>query len=263
MCDYEKRGNMNKTISGGEKRGMRLDKLIASEGISRQEAKKLIAGGRVTVDGKTIKDPGFSVTEENEISVGGEAIAHKKHIHLMIHKPAGVLTATEDARGQKTVADFLPYAFLKRKIGPVGRLDKDVTGLVLMTTDGQLAHRLISPKWEITKRYRARVEGRLDETCIEAFKNGIAFKDFTSMPAGLEILSAEDHESVCLVYVKEGKFHQVKRMLQAVGHPVIHLHRERIASIELDKALEEGQYRELTDEEIGQLYALTEMNEHG
>lgn len=244
-------------------RCMRLDKLVADTGISRLDAKKLIAGGRVTVDGKVQKDPGFSVTEANEVSVGGESITHKAHIHIMIHKPGGVLTATEDARGQKTVADFLPFAFLKRKIGPVGRLDKDVTGLVLMTTDGQLAHRLISPKWEVTKRYRAVVEGKLDEECVLAFKTGIEFKDFTAKPAGLEILSANEDESVCLVYVTEGKFHQVKRMLQAVGHPVKHLHREKIAMIELDESLAEGEWRELTDSEIHDLYVLTEMNEDG
>ena len=152
---------------------------------------------------------------------------------------------------------------LKRKIGPVGRLDKDVTGLVLMTTDGQLAHRLISPKWEVTKRYRAVVEGKLDEECVLAFKTGIEFKDFTAKPAGLEILSANEDESVCLVYVTEGKFHQVKRMLQAVGHPVKHLHREKIAMIELDESLAEGEWRELTDSEIHDLYVLTEMNEDG
>lgn len=239
---------------------MRLDKLVSMIGFTRSEAKKLIASGRVKAEGTVLRDPGANVGEDAELEIGGEVFSVQKHIHVMIHKPAGVLTATEDARGQKTVADLLPDVFLKRGIGPVGRLDKDVTGLVIMTTDGQLAHRLISPKWEMTKRYRAVVEGKLDENCVAAFERGIEFKDFTSKPAKLEILSAGAEESVCLVYVTEGKFHQVKRMLGAVGHPVIHLHREKIAMIELDKDLGEGQWRELTREEINELYVLTEMN---
>ena len=234
---------------------MRLDKLVSMIGFTRSEAKKLIVSGRVKAEGTTLRDPGANVKEDIDIEIGGEVFSVKKHIHVMIHKPAGVLTATEDGKGAKTVADFLPEVFLKRGIGPVGRLDKDVTGLVLMTTDGQLAHRLISPRWEVTKRYRAKVEGRLDDACVSAFRNGIAFKDFTAKPAELEILSAEDHESTCLVYVK--------RMLQAVGHPVIHLHREKIAMIELDENLSEGQWRELTQSEIRELYVLTEMNENG
>ena len=242
---------------------MRLDKLVSMIGFTRSEAKKLISSGRVKAEGQVLRDPGANVKEDASLEIGGEVFSVKKHIHAMIHKPAGVLTATEDGKGARTVADFLPEVFLKRGIGPVGRLDKDVTGLVLMTTDGQLAHRLISPRWEVTKRYRALVEGRLDEKCISAFENGIEFKDFTAKPAGLEILSAGDGESACLVYVTEGKFHQVKRMLQAVGHPVIHLHREKIATIELDGNLSEGQWRELTDEEIHELYVLTEMNENG
>lgn len=240
---------------------MRLDKLVSMIGWTRSEAKKLIVSGRVKAEGTVLRDPGANVKEDAELEIGGEVFSVKKHIHVMIHKPAGMLTATEDGKGQRTVADLLPEVFLKRGIGPVGRLDKDVTGLVLMTTDGQLAHRLISPKWEMTKRYRATVEGRLDEKCISAFENGIAFKDFTAKPAKLEILSAQEDGSVCLVYVTEGKFHQVKRMLQAVRHPVIHLHREKIAMIELDKNLSEGEWRELTPEEIHELYVLTEMNE--
>ncbi len=240
---------------------MRLDKLVSMLGFTRSEAKKLIASGRVKAEGNTLRDPGANVKEETELEIGGEVFSVKKHIHVMIHKPAGVLTATEDGKGAKTVADFLPEVFLKRGIGPVGRLDKDVTGLVLMTTDGQLAHRLISPKWEVTKRYRATVEGKLDMNCVSAFEKGIAFKDFTAKPARLEILSVNDEESECLVYVTEGKYHQVKRMLDRVGHPVKRLHREKIAMIELDEALSEGEFRELTENEIHELYVLTEMNQ--
>ena len=262
MCETQIRGMMNKTPERRKKGEiMRLDKLVSMLGFTRSEAKKLISSGRVKIDDSILRDPGANVKDDASIEIGGEIYNVKKHIHVMIYKPSGVLTATEDHKGARTVADFLPEALLRRGIGPVGRLDKDVTGLVIMTTDGQLAHRLISPKWEVTKRYRATVEGKLDEKCVSAFQTGIQFKDFTSKPAGLEILSANENESVCLVYVTEGKFHQVKRMLQAVGHPVITLHREKIAMIELDENLSEGEWRELTDDEVKKLYILTEMNE--
>lgn len=238
---------------------MRLDKRVSMAGVTRSEAKKLIARGLVKVNGAVVRDGGANVCESAEVTVGSEAVSVKKHIHLMLHKPAGVISATEDAKGAATVADLLPDNVRRRAPGPVGRLDKDVTGLILMTTDGQLAHRLISPKWEMTKRYFARVEGRLDDACVSAFEKGIPFKDFTAKPARLEILSADDEISLCHVFVTEGKFHQVKKMLHAVGHPVISLHREAIAAIELDPALSEGEWRYLTEDEENYLYKLTEM----
>ena len=143
----------------------------------------------------------------------------------------------------------------------MGRLDKDVTGLILLTTDGQLAHRLISPKWKMDKKYLAAVEGRLDETCVRRFLEGVPLKDFTCEPAGLRILRAGDEESLCEVTVHEGKYHQVKRMLAACGHPVLALSRRSIAGIELDKSLGEGEWRYLTEEERASLYRLTELEE--
>jgi len=238
---------------------MRLDKMVSMTGVTRSEAKKLISKGFVRINGEIVRDPSANVPEGRALTVGSETVSVKKHIHIMSHTPQGVLTATEDAKGAATVSDFLPPAVLKRNIGPVGRLDKDVTGLVRMTTDGQLAHRLISPKWEMTKRYRAIAEGRVDEKCVKAFENGIPFKDFTAKPAHLEIVQADDQTSECLVYVSEGKYHQVKRMLQSVGHPVIKLHRESIAGIELDPSLASGEWRELTEDEAAYLYKLTEM----
>ena len=178
----------------------------------------------------------------------------------MLNKPAGCLTATEDGRGA-TVMDLLPEPLRKRGLGPVGRLDKDVTGLILLTTDGQLAHRLISPRWKMDKKYLATVEGRLDEACVRRFLEGVPLKDFTCEPAGLRILHAGDEESLCEVTVHEGKYHQVKRMLAACGHPVIALSRRSIAGIELDKSLGEGEWRYLTEEERASLYRLTELEE--
>ncbi len=237
---------------------MRLDKMIALTGISRKDAKKILSSGRVKVNGCVMRDAGANVPDDAEIEIGGVKADIRKELHIMIYKPAGVLTATEDAHGEKTVLSLLPESLWNRKIGPVGRLDKDVTGLVILTTDGQLAHRLISPRWEHEKEYIAQVEGRLDEKCVQAFREGIPFKDFTAKPAGLEIIEAADTQSICRVRVTEGKYHQVKRMLLSVGHPVLTLHRESIAGIRLDPILEPGQWRYLTKEETDHFYTITE-----
>ena len=233
---------------------MRLDKAVALSGATRSEAKKLIAAGRVTVDGMPVRDSGAQV-EPGQVRVDGAAVAASAELHLMINKPAGVITATED-RSLPTVLDLLPEALRRRGPGPVGRLDRDVTGLVLLTTDGQLAHRLISPKWKAEKLYRARCEGRLDAGDVEAFAAGMALSDFVAKPAKLEILSASDAESCADVILTEGKFHQVKRMFAAVGHPLIALERRRIGGVALDESLAPGEYRELTGDEIAGLRAL-------
>ena len=167
----------------------------------------------------------------------------------MVNKPAGVLTATEDRR-LPTVLDLLPEEMRRRGPGPVGRLDRDVTGLVLLTTDGQLAHRLISPKWKAEKVYRARCEGRLTEVEVKRFAEGVALSDFVARPAGMAILEAGDEFSVADVTLSEGKFHQVKRMFAAVGHPLTALERWRIANVVLDAALEPGGFRALTEDEV-------------
>ena len=243
-------------------RKMRLDRLLSRNGFSRKEAAALVKAGRVTVDGRASGDAAMQIDLDSaRVCLDGKALRTAKHLHLMLNKPSGVLTATQDPRGQATVADFLPKSFLALDVGPVGRLDKDVTGLVLMTTDGQLAHRLISPRWEQDKIYVARVEGRLTEADVARMAEGIALKDFTCAPAKLEIIEAGDEQSLCEVTVHEGKYHQVKRMLGALGHPVTALHRRSIAGIELDGALEAGQWRKLTDAEKAHLYAVTELEE--
>jgi len=171
----------------------------------------------------------------------------------MVNKPAGVLTATEDRR-LPTVLDLLPAPLRRRGLGPVGRLDRDVTGLVLLTTDGQLAHRLISPKWKAEKQYRARCEGRLTANEVEAFAQGIPLSDFTARPARLAIIQAGDEASTADVVLTEGKFHQVKRMFAATGHPLVALERLRIGPLVLDPALGPGQWRRLTEGEADALY---------
>ena len=233
---------------------MRLDKAVALTGMTRSEARKAVAAGRVWVDGRVERDPAAQV-EPERVALDGAPAGVSAELHLMVNKPAGVLTATEDRR-LPTVLDLLPEALRRRGPGPVGRLDRDVTGLVLLTTDGQLAHRLISPRWKAEKVYRARCEGRLGPEAVAAFAAGVELSDFTARPAKLEILEAADGESLAEATLTEGKFHQVKRMFAAVGHPLIALERRRIGCVALDESLAPGAYRPLTPEELAGLRAL-------
>ena len=250
---------------------MRLDKALSLAGYTRSEAKALIARGRVCVSGEAVRDAGRSV-QPCEVTLDGSPIDAQQEVYLMLHKPAGVVTATEDKR-LPTVVSLLPEIYRRRKIGPVGRLDRDVTGLVLLTTDGQLAHRLISPRWKAEKQYRARCEGALDAGDVEAFAAGLELSDFTAAPAKLEILeagetsladvilTADEEASTALVTLTEGKFHQVKRMFAAVGHPLISLQRLRIGCVTLDEALAPGQFRRLTDAEISGLKQSAQLSD--
>lgn len=234
---------------------MRLDKYVSLTGPSRKQARGLILTGRVAVNGAVSRDCALSVSMDDRVTLDGELLGAKSELYLMVHKPAGMLTATEDAHGQPTVIDLLPDALKKRGPGPVGRLDKDVTGLVLMTTDGQLAHRLISPKRHVEKVYLAVVSGTPDEGDVARFAAGLPLSDFTAMPARLTVI-APGSEALCEVVVTEGKFHQVKRMFAAIGHPVLRLSRLSIGGVSLDAALAEGQWRELTEDEVERLKGL-------
>ena len=237
---------------------MRLDKAISMAGYSRSEAKELISRGRIRVNGEAVRNAGLNV-QPDQITLDGLPLEIDTEIYLMIHKPAGVVTATED-KFLPTVVSLLPDNLQRRKIGPVGRLDRDVTGLVILTTDGQLAHRLISPKWKAEKLYRAECEGRLTEEDVAAFAAGLELSDFTARPAKLEILSAGEESSIADVILTEGKFHQVKRMFAAVGHPLTGLSRLRIGCVALDESLSPGQYRKLTEEEIAGLKKMSGLN---
>lgn len=235
---------------------MRLDKAVSLFGLTRSEARKAIAAGRVSVAGQPARDPGQPVAAA-DVLLDGESAAPEE-LYIMVNKPAGVLTATEDRRFS-TVIDLLPEPLRRRGLGPVGRLDRDVTGLVLLTTNGQLAHRLIAPKWKAEKRYRARCEGRLGESDAAAFAAGLALSDFTARPAKLEILEANDDASLADVTLTEGKFHQVKRMFAAVGHPLLSLQRRRIATLALDETLPEGGWRMLNSNEVDALMEQCEL----
>lgn len=230
----------------------RLDKLLAGTGKwSRREVKALVRQGLVRVDGRLAAsaedklDPAAAI-----ITVAGETISLCRFTYVMLHKPAGVLTATED-RKQPTVLDLLPPELRRIGLAPVGRLDKDTEGLLLLTNDGELAHRLLSPKYHVDKRYLARVDGELSATDAEAFARGMTLGDgLECLPAGLELLP--DH--ACIVTLREGKFHQVKRMLAARGAPVLYLKRLSMGPLVLEDSLAAGAYRLLRAEEILALY---------
>ena len=230
---------------------MRLDKAVAMTGLTRSEARKAIAAGRVQVDGRPVRDGAMQV-QPGQVRIDDAAPVEAGELYIMVNKPAGVLTATEDRR-MPTVLDLLPAPLRRRGLGPVGRLDRDVTGLVLLTTDGQLAHRLISPKWKAEKQYRARCEGMLTDREVEAFAQGIPLSDFTARPARLALVQTSDEGSMAHVILTEGKFHQVKRMFAAVGHPLVALERLRIGPLALDPTLGPGQWRHLTGEEVDAL----------
>lgn len=230
---------------------MRLDKLLSALGVSsRSQCREMLRSGRVLINGKTAKDPGMAVSEKDEVTLDGSPLDTRLTRHVMLYKPAGVLTAAEDGR-QKTVMDLLPPVYRALGCMPAGRLDKDTTGLLLLTTDGELAHRLLSPQRHVDKVYRAKVEGTLTAADAAAFAAGVALRDFTALPANMELLAPD----TARVTVREGKYHQVKRMFGALGKPVAALHRERFGPLALDETLAPGQYRELTEEEAAALYA--------
>ena len=225
----------------------RLDKIISATGKkSRREVREMVRQGRVLVDGKPAPAADMKVDPQTAvILLDGEPPGYEEFTYVMLHKPAGVLTATEDRR-QETVLDLLPPELRRRALSPVGRLDKDTEGLLLLTNDGQLAHRLLSPKSHVDKVYYARVDGALEPGDIAAFAAGMTLGDgLECLPAGLEILSPTE----ALVTLREGKFHQVKRMLAARGKPVLYLKRLSMGRLRLDPALAPGAWRMLTEEE--------------
>ena len=226
---------------------LRLDKIIAASGrYSRREVKQLIRQGRVLVDGVPARSPEDKADPETEeIAVDGEVLPYRRYTWVMLHKPAGVLSATEDGRG-KTVLDLMPEELRRRTLFPVGRLDKDTEGLLLLTNEGGLAHDLLSPRHHVDKEYFVRVEGELTEEDCRAFAAGMTLDDgLRCLPAGLEILRAGP-VSEAHVTLREGKFHQIKRMLAQRGKPVLYLERVRMGPLGLDPALARGEFRHLT-----------------
>jgi len=234
--------------------GLRIDKMLANMGYgTRKEVKKMLKSGVVKIDGVVVKDPKTQVNPtEQVITVWGEEVEYKEFIYLMMNKPPGVISATEDMV-EETVIDlleeedrvFLPF--------PVGRLDKDTEGLLLLTNDGQLAHQLLSPKKHVPKTYFAVIDGAVTEEDVAAFRRGVVLDDgYKTKPAELVILKSGLRSDV-EVTITEGKFHQIKRMFRAVGKRVVYLKRIQMGPLVLDPSLDVGQYRELTDEEVEML----------
>lgn len=229
----------------------RLDKFLSDSKVaSRRELRQIIRAGRVRVGERVVREPEYKVDEKNdEIFLDGVRVGGARRIVLMFHKPAGFVTSTADPR-DRTVMELLPPQY--RDLTPVGRLDKDTEGLLLLTDDGELAHRLLSPKHHVDKRYYARVDGALGPEDVAAFASGMTLGDgLECLPAGLEPLEP----GACIVTLREGKFHQVKRMLAARGAPVLYLKRLSMGPLVLDEALPVGAFRELTAAETATLRA--------
>lgn len=223
----------------------RLDKLMSATGKwSRKEAKALIKAGRVLVNGTPAKSGEDKLDPQSaRVLVDGEDLGYRTYTYVMLNKPAGILTATEDRR-QKTVLDLLPRELQRQGLAPVGRLDKDTVGLLLLTNDGLLAHRLLSPKSHVDKVYYVRLDKPLAQRDCDAFAQGITLADGTiCLSAGLELLN-DGHEA--LVTLHEGKFHQIKRMVASRGSSVCFLKRVSFGPLKLDNSLKEGDFRLLT-----------------
>ncbi|MBE7012064.1 MAG: rRNA pseudouridine synthase [Ruminococcaceae bacterium] len=230
---------------------MRLDKFLCDAGIgSRKDIKKLIKSGDVRVEGRSKVRPEDHIDpKSDEVFFGGKKILYKEFIYLMMNKPQGYISATFDKR-LPTVLDIVPEEFAHYDLFPAGRLDIDTEGLLLLTNDGQLAHNILSPKKHIPKTYFARVSGRVTPKDIEAFKNGVIIDgDIKTKPAVLEILLSDEISEINLT-ITEGKFHQVKRMFEAVGKEVIYLKRIKMNKLSLDDTLALGETRELNETEI-------------
>ena len=257
---------------------MRLDKFLSGMGAgTRTEIKKAVKAGLVTVDGAVAKDPGMQVSEDSAVTFRGEPVVYEQFVYYMMNKPAGVISASDDSR-EETVVDLIDEQ--KRKdLFPAGRLDRDTEGLLLITNDGALAHRLLSPKHHVDKRYYAEVSGTVTEDDVQAFADGLVLPDgLECLPAKLEVLRAADddeevssdesspedisHEVEFLatseveVVIQEGKFHQIKRMFAARGMEVLYLKRLTMGPLVLDDTLEPGEYRRLTEKELQSLKEL-------
>lgn len=230
----------------------RLDKRLSATGCwSRKEARELIRAGRVTADGAVLRQPEAKVEENTDLRVDGVPVEGGGPVYLMLHKPAGLVSATEDAR-EKTVLDLLPERYQRLGLFPAGRLDKDTEGLLLMTNDGPLAHRLLAPKSHVDKVYYVEVDGVLDAADAAAVEEGITLADgYTCLPGTLELLEGGGRAYITL---REGKYHQIKRMMAARGKPVTYLKRVRFGPLVLDETLPKGGWRALTEEEISALF---------
>ena len=233
----------------------RVDKVLANLGCgSRTDIKKMCKNREVSIDGEMIKDSSYKFDpKESVIKVNGEQVKYREYIYLMMNKPQDIISATHDNL-HETVIDIIDNEFSAFDPFPIGRLDKDTEGLLLISNDGKLAHKLLSPKKHVGKTYYAEVEGEVTEADIESFKEGVYIDEkYKTLPAKLKILESGKQSKIELT-IMEGKFHQVKRMFQAVDKEVVYLKRISMGSIILDETLELGEYRELTEDELETLF---------
>ena len=240
----------------------RLDKFIASQStLSRSETVRLIRGGRVTVDGAVCRDAAHKVEDTCEVAVNGEPITYQKFVYLMMNKPAGILCVSRDPKAP-TVLDLLPPALQRKGLFPAGRLDKDTVGLVLLTDDGDFAHRLLAPKKDIVKRYAVRLDGPITAEHCELFAKGITLADGTlCRPATLTVLE-DGEQPLAEIGITEGRYHQIKRMFGTVDRGVVWLKRLSMGPLVLDPALKEGETRPITEKEWEELAKATNFVQH-
>ena len=230
---------------------MRIDKYISGCGYaSRKDVKKLIKQGLVFINGEVCKKPEEQTDENSIVEVDGERLIYREFVYLMLNKPQGCVSAVYDKK-YPVVTEFVPEEYAHFEVYPVGRLDIDTEGLLILTNDGQFAHEMTSPKKDVYKRYFAVLDKPMEEKDVEIFAGGMEFKEFTAKSAKLEIT---ENPNEVYIEIAEGKFHQVKRMCERVGKTVTYLKRVAIGNFKLDKSLEKGEVRELTKDELDMLY---------
>ena len=234
----------------------RLQKVIAHAGItSRRKAEQLILDGRVTVNGKVVKELGVKVTSNDKIEVEGIPLEREKPVYFAMYKPRGVISSVSDDKGRKVVTDFLPE--IEERIYPIGRLDYDTSGILLLTNDGDFANALMHPKYEVDKQYITKVKGILTKEAIRSLERGVMLEDGKTSPAKVKMISIDKKKNTSIyeIVIHEGRNRQVRRMFEAVGHPVLKLRREKYGFLTL-QGLQPGEARELTPHEVKQLRAL-------
>lgn len=229
----------------------RIDKVLASQGtLSRKDVKEMMKKGRVSVNEVIVKDGGFKIdAQKDTVTIDGEKLSLKKHVYIMLNKPQGVVSASTSDE-DKTVVDLVPNELFRKGLFPAGRLDKDTTGFVLITDDGDFAHKILSPKNHIFKTYLARLQHKLTDSDIKMIENGITLGDGTNLKEA-KVKIIEDTDSPLVeIMICEGKYHQVKRMFAAADNKVVALHRSKMGKLELDSTLKAGECREITSEEL-------------
>ena len=232
----------------------RIDKILARElNISRTQAKQMIKQGRVTANSQTVKTADFKCSDDAQIFVDGEKIGNSEFVYIMLNKPKGVISAS-DGRGEKTVVDLVPDGMRRKGLFPAGHLDKDTTGFVLLTDDGELAHNILSPSHHIDKTYIAELDKPFDDSVVQDFENGMSLNGERLMSA--EITPLNEEKTVAQVVLRQGLYHQVKRMFKKHGITVVELKRTKMGGLCLDLSLGEGECRYITNDEIEMLFCV-------